>query len=113
MRKFLAVGGVAILGLFAIDAVAEEATGTVQNIDLTRNTFELRGKTFTASPSNTVGVKLDELMEGDKVTVEFEAAEQATGPINAMVIKKPEEGHSIPSPGEDPCVEFPNLGHCP
>ena len=30
----------------------------------------VEGKTFTASPSNTVGVKLSELKEGDKVRVD-------------------------------------------
>jgi hypothetical protein len=79
-----------VLALMAGGAVADEVTGTVQNIDLTRNTFEVEGKTFTASPSNTVGAKLFELKEGDKVTVEATDIETGKEPINAMTIKKAE-----------------------
>ena len=71
MRKLLAVGGAAALALWALAASADEVTGTISNIDLTRNTFVVEGKTYTASPSNTVGVKLSELKEGDKVRVEL------------------------------------------
>jgi hypothetical protein len=90
MRTILGMATAAILALTASAAVADEVTGTVQNIDLTRMTFELEGKTFTASPSNTVGVKLDELQEGDKITVEATDIETGTQPINAMAIKKAE-----------------------
>lgn len=90
MRRILGMATATVVALMAGGAVADEVTGTVQNIDLTSMTFEVEGKTFTASPSNTVGVKLDELKEGDKVTVEFEEPEQATGAINAMMLKKAE-----------------------
>ena len=46
-------------------------------------TFELKGKTFTVSPTNTVGAKLSDLMEGDKVTVEAPDIETREEPINA------------------------------
>ena len=90
MRTMLGMATAAALALMAGAAVADEVTGTVQNIDLTRMTFELEGKTFTASPTNTVGVKLDELKEGDKITVEATDIETGTQPINAMTIKKAE-----------------------
>ena len=77
MRKLLAVGGAAALALWAMAASADEITGTISNIDLTRNTFQLEGKTYTASPSNTVGDKLSELKEGDKVRVN--SADDTTG----------------------------------
>jgi hypothetical protein len=77
MRTILGMAIGAVLALMAGGAVADEDTGTVQNIDLTRMTFEVEGKTFTASPSNTVGVKLDELKEGDKITVEATDIETA------------------------------------
>jgi hypothetical protein len=80
----------AVLALTAGVAVADEVTGTVQNIDLTAMTFELEGKTFTASPNNTVGVKLEELKDGDKITVEATDTETGKQPINAMMIKKAE-----------------------
>ncbi len=90
MRRMLGMATATVLALMAGGAVADEVTGTVQNIDLTRMTFELEGKTFTASPTNTVGVKLDELKEGDRVTVEAADIETGKQPINAMTIKKAE-----------------------
>ena len=50
-------------------------------------TFELKGKTFTVSPTNTVGAKLSDLMEGDKVTVEAPDIETREEPINAIVVE--------------------------
>ena len=90
MRKLLAIGGAAALALSAMAASADELTGTISNIDLTRMTFELEGKTFTASPTNTVGAKLSDLMEGDKVTVEATDIETGKQPINAMRLEKAE-----------------------
>jgi hypothetical protein len=90
MRKLLAVGGAAALALWAAAASADEVTGTISNIDVTRNTFMLEGKTFTASPSNTVGAKLSELKEGDKVRVDATDIETGKQPINAMSIQKVE-----------------------
>ena len=90
MRKLLAVGGAAALALWALAASADEITGTISNIDLTRNTFKVEGKTFTASPSNTVGVKLSELKEGDKVRVDTADTTARKEPYNAMSLKKVE-----------------------
>ncbi len=90
MRKLLAVGGAAALALWALAASADEVTGTISNIDLTRNTFVVEGKTYTASPSNTVGVKLSELKEGDKVRVNSADTTAGKEPYNAMSLKKVE-----------------------
>ena len=90
MRKLLAVGGAAALALWAMAASADEVTGTISNIDLTRNTFLVEGKTFTASPSNTVGDKLSELKEGDKVRVDTADTTANKEPYNAMSLKKVE-----------------------
>jgi hypothetical protein len=90
MRRTLGLATATVLAIVAGGAIAEEVTGTVQNIDLTAMTFEVEGKTFTASPSNTAGVKLDELKEGDKITVEAADVETGKEPINAMTIKKAE-----------------------
>jgi hypothetical protein len=90
MRRTLGLATATVLAIVAGGAIAEEVTGTVQNIDLTAMTFEVEGKTFTASPSNTAGVKLDELKEGDKITVEAADVETGKEPINAMMIKKAE-----------------------
>jgi hypothetical protein len=90
MRKLLAIGGALALGLSAMAASADELTGTISNIDLTRSTFQLEGKTFTADPNNTVGAKLSDLAEGDKVTIEATDIETGKQPINVMMIKKAE-----------------------
>jgi hypothetical protein len=90
MRKLLAIGGAVALGLSAMAASADELTGTISNIDLTRSTFQLEGKTFTADPNNTVGAKLSDLAEGDKVTIEATDIETGKQPINVMMIKKAE-----------------------
>jgi hypothetical protein len=89
MRKLLAAGGAAALALWALAASADEYKGAISNIDLTRNTFQLEGKTYTASPTNTVGVKLSELKEGDTVTIHTATVGAATKePINVMSMKK-------------------------
>ena len=90
MRKLLAVGGAAALALWAMAASADEITGTISNIDLTRNTFQLEGKTYTASPTNTVGVKLSSLKEGDKVRIESEDTNSGKEPYNVITLKKVE-----------------------
>jgi hypothetical protein len=90
MRKLLAVGGAAALALWALAASADEVTGTISNINLTRNTFVVEGMTFTASPSNTVGVKLSELKEGDKVRVDTQDTTATKEPYNAMSLQKVE-----------------------
>jgi hypothetical protein len=82
MRKLLAV--------WALAASADNITGTISNIDLTRNTFMLDGKTYTASPSNTVGVKLPELKDGDRVPIEAEDTNTGKEPYNVMALKKVE-----------------------
>ena len=90
MRKVLAIGGAVALGLSAMAASADELTGTISNIDLTRSTFMLEGKTFTAVPNNTVGAKLSDLAEGDKVTIEATEIETGKQPINVMRLEKAE-----------------------
>jgi hypothetical protein len=70
--------------------IYDRTVGTIENIDPTRNTFEVEGKTFSASPANTVGAKLSELREGDKVTVQATDIEAGKEPINVMILKKAE-----------------------
>ena len=88
MRKLLAAGGAAALALWALAASADEVTGPISNINLTRNTFIVEGKTYTASPSNTVGVKLSELKEGDKVRVSTADTTSTKEPYNAISLQK-------------------------
>ena len=67
MRRMLGVAVAAAMALSVSAASAEDITGTVSNIDLTRATFMVDGKTYVASPTNTVGTKLEDLQEGDTV----------------------------------------------
>jgi hypothetical protein len=90
MRKLLAVGGAAALAVWALGASADNITGRISNIDLTRNTFQLEGKTYTASPTNTVGVKLSQLKDGDRVRIEAEDTNSGKEPCNVMALKKVE-----------------------
>ena len=90
MRAMLGMTIGAVLALTAGVAVADEVTGTISNIDLTRKTFTVEGKTFTASPNNTVGVKLEELKDGDTVRVDATNIETGKQPINAMSLQKVE-----------------------
>jgi hypothetical protein len=90
MYRMLGMAAAAALIFSASTAQAEEVTGAVENIDLTRNTFSVGDKVFTASPANTVGPTLEELKEGDQVTVFYEDAGSGQ-PINATTITKQEE----------------------
>jgi hypothetical protein len=90
MQKLLGLVAASALALLAHGASAEEVSGAISDIDLTANTFMVDGKTFTASPENTVGTALSDLQDGDTVRVEFSEADASSGksPINAMVLEK-------------------------
>ena len=94
MRRMLGVAAAAAFAFAVSAASAAELTGTISNINLTRNTFTLDdGRTFTASPTNTVGDKLSDLQEGDKVRIDVATQDLNTGkqPFNVMTLQKIEE----------------------
>jgi hypothetical protein len=101
MSRFWRLAIVLAFGLSTLSASAAELTGTISNIDLTRNTFVINGRTFTASPTSTVGTKLSDLQEGDTVKIEIGALpgdpslpgrKPGSGkqPINVMTLEKVE-----------------------
>lgn len=92
MRRMLGLAAAAALAFMVSAASADDLTGTISNIDLTANTFMLDGKSYTASPTNTVGVKLSDLQEGDKVRVSVATQDLNTGkqPFNVMALRKVE-----------------------
>ena len=92
MRRMLGLAAAAALAFSVSAASADEITGTVSNIDLTRATFMVDGRTFTADPNNTVGTKIDDLQEGDTVKLEVATQDLNTGkqPYNVMVLEKVE-----------------------
>jgi hypothetical protein len=92
MRRMLGVAAAAALAFSVSAASAADMTGTISNIDLTRNTFMMDGKTYTASPTNTVGAKLSDLQNGDKVKIGVATQDLNTGkqPFNVMTLEKVE-----------------------
>jgi hypothetical protein len=92
MRRMLGLAAAAALAFMVNAASAEELTGTISNINLTQNTFQMDGRTFTASPTNTVGAKLSDLQEGDKVRIDVATQDLNTGkqPFNVMSLQKVE-----------------------
>jgi Cu/Ag efflux protein CusF len=84
------------LALAAGAASAAEWTGTIEEIDEVAGRIVVSDETrpdqqrvFAVSDANTVGPTLDELREGDKVSVFFADDQAGSGqPINAMTIEK-------------------------
>ena len=59
MHKLLAIGGAAVLGLWALAASADdETTGTITEIDHIKNTFVVDGVPYAASPNNVFAIDL-------------------------------------------------------
>ena len=71
MQRLLGLAAATALILSATIAHAESITGYVTNINSTQNRFEVGDTLFNAAPNNTVGTPLDEIKEGDKVTVTY------------------------------------------
>jgi hypothetical protein len=86
MRKILGVATVAALALAAGVALADEATGKIENIDLSTNRFMIGDKTLQWSSENSMGVKLEDLKDGDSFNVMFEPNQN--GPGDVMSIEK-------------------------
>jgi len=68
----LGISVATVLALMAGGAVADEATGKIEKIDLTKNTFSVGDKNFQWSRENSLGAKLDELKDGDTVKVMYD-----------------------------------------
>jgi hypothetical protein len=88
MRKLLGVATVAALALGAGVALADDVTGKIKNIDLTANTFQVGSQTFQWSSSNSGGVKLKDLKEGDMVKVMYEPTKGGKENNDVMSISK-------------------------
>jgi hypothetical protein len=89
MQRMLTVAAATALVLGASLAHADEVTGVIKNIDRTDNTFTVGDTIFTASPQNTVGPNLEQLKDGDKVTVFYEKSTEGAV-TNATSITKQE-----------------------
>jgi cysteine rich repeat protein len=73
----LAVGTALILS--ATLAHADSITGYVKNLDVGHNSFMIGDEVFNANPNNTVGMSVDELNEGDEVTVTYSKGTSGAG----------------------------------
>jgi hypothetical protein len=94
MRKILALATGAVMTLAAGAAVADEAKGEITQIDNVANRIHLMdaGKEFifAMSPTNTAGVKISDLMVGDKVMVFYSSASRSDVSFNALHVAKDE-----------------------
>ena len=86
MRKMLGIATFAALAFTAGVALADEASGKIEKIDLTSNTFMIGDHLFQWSSENSLGPKLKELKEGDEVKVMYESNQ--TGPADVQEIMK-------------------------
>jgi hypothetical protein len=89
MQRVLGLAAAITLVLVATLAHADQITGYVKNINLTKNTFTVGDTVFTAAPNNTVGPALKDLKEGDKVTIMYQKSTSG-GVNNASSITKVE-----------------------
>jgi glycosidase len=78
MRKSMSLAAAAALLVLAGSAHADEISGEIHNIDLTRNTFAVGDDVFQWSSMNSLGPKLEDLMEGQPVTVVYDPNQDGT-----------------------------------
>ena len=97
MRRIMGLTAAAAIVGMASAVSADELTGTIKEIDETTGNIVVtdaaapdREQIFAVSDVSTAGATLDDLKEGDKVTVFF-AESGSGGPVNAMQIDKVEE----------------------
>ena len=99
MRKIFAPATAVALALGAGVASAAEWTGTITEIDEVSSNVTVSNearpeqeRVFAVSDTNTVGATIDDLREGDKISVFYSALDDQGGPpINAMTIEKVSE----------------------
>jgi Cu/Ag efflux protein CusF len=84
MRKILGVATVAALALAAGVALADQATGKIQDIDLVHNRFTIGDQLFQWSSMNSMGVKLKDLKEGDSVKVIYHPSQGHPGVVSSI-----------------------------
>jgi Cu/Ag efflux protein CusF len=84
MRTILGAVTAAALTLTAGVALADEATGTIQSIDQMTKMLTVGDKSFQWSSENSLGVKLEELQEGDQVKIMFEPNQDGTNSVQEI-----------------------------
>jgi PDZ domain-containing secreted protein len=91
MRKILIAIGTS-LAFVAGTAYAEQAEGTIEKIDATAGTIMVDGDNYRVLDEGTAGDTLQDLKEGDKVTIQFkrEGGGEKDGYFNALQVDKVE-----------------------
>ncbi len=88
MRKVMGLATVVALAFTAGVALADEVSGKIQSIDTSMKTLTVGDKTLQWSSENSMGVKLDELKEGDQVKVMFEANQNGHNDVMEITKEK-------------------------
>jgi len=91
MRKMMiAIGSAAALA--AGVAQAEQAEGTIEQIDTTAGTIMVDDDVYRVMDEGTAGATIEDLKEGDKVTIQYKDEEGTDGDafFNALQVDKVE-----------------------
>jgi hypothetical protein len=91
MRKFLPLAAACALTLMVGSAHAAEVIGPIEHLDTTAKTIMVGGKIFAMSPTNTVGPKISEMKEGERVKIVYASQGKSYMKLNAMRVEKAAE----------------------
>ena len=91
MRKSMSIAAAVALLAVAASAHADEISGRIENIDLTRNTFTVGDHFFQWSSMNSLDPKLKDLQHGEGVTVMYEPNQDGTNDVARVDDPKPVE----------------------
>jgi hypothetical protein len=89
MRRGTAFVAAAALALLVETANAEGISGAIEEIDPEANTIVIGGTMFTVT-SGTVGLKINELGQGETVEVVFSPKSVVEATFNALMIRRKE-----------------------
>jgi hypothetical protein len=87
MRKFVPMIAAAVLVMLAQSAYASVISGKIHNIDTVRNTFAVGDKYFQWSAANSVGARLKDLREGERVRIVYEANQDGHNDVQEMRVQ--------------------------
>ena len=93
MRKMIGFAVATALAFAAGVASAQNAQGTIENIDPVAKTIVVDGQVYQMPDETTAGVSLEELEVGDKVDITFSDEDRGddTSVQKAMMVEKVED----------------------
>jgi predicted porin len=89
MRKSMSMAAAVALLVLAGSAHAAEISGRIENIDLTRNTFSVGDHYFQWSSMNSLGPRLNDLQNGEQVTVRYDRNQDGTNDVARLDAQQP------------------------